>query len=376
MATRRRSGGINGLLVDEAYAHAFEFEGLVRSEARDIVAYLNEVAIGPMNARIERGIADLKSRGTLRKPWTLKQVQRTFSGMRDVLDAASGKLLDRLSADLLTIAGSEALWQSHVLDKVFRFTISVDRPAASLIRQVVLGQPFGGEQARTLREWVSDLTDAAFTKATGVVRAGLIRGDTLEQMTANVRRVSGQARNAATGLVRTSMTHVSSRTREEVYRSNSDIIKGVQWVSVLDARTTDTCYALDGQVFGIDEGPRPPAHFNCRSGTVPAIKSFEEIAGLSSMKGLQDLPAGVRASIDGQIPANVDADKWLRSLPRDRLDLAIGRWRAELFTRGKISARDLVDSTYQRITVDQILQRQGIPRADLLRWVGESRRSG
>lgn len=42
-----------------------------------------------------------------------------------------------------------------------------------------------------------------------------------------------------------------------------------QWVSVLDSRTTDVCRSRNGRVYLYSTGPRPPAHYNCRSTIVP-----------------------------------------------------------------------------------------------------------
>lgn len=38
-----------------------------------------------------------------------------------------------------------------------------------------------------------------------------------------------------------------------------------QWVSVLDSQTTEICRSRNGNIYRYGEGPRPPAHYNCRS---------------------------------------------------------------------------------------------------------------
>ena len=63
------------------------------------------------------------------------------------------------------------------------------------------------------------------------------------------------------------MTHAGALATQEIAKKYG--AKRVLWVSVLDARTSDICINLDGSIFAIDEGPRPPAHFNCRSIVVP-----------------------------------------------------------------------------------------------------------
>lgn len=42
-----------------------------------------------------------------------------------------------------------------------------------------------------------------------------------------------------------------------------------RWISVLDSRTTPICIARNGVIYEYDNGPLPPAHYNCRSTIVP-----------------------------------------------------------------------------------------------------------
>lgn len=65
--------------------------------------------------------------------------------------------------------------------------------------------------------------------------------------------------------VRTSTFAVASQAREEAYRANEDIIRGVIICAVLDGRTTNYCKSMDGTIFKLDEGPRPPFHPRCRT---------------------------------------------------------------------------------------------------------------
>jgi uncharacterized protein with gpF-like domain len=47
-----------------------------------------------------------------------------------------------------------------------------------------------------------------------------------------------------------------------------------EWVAVLDNRTTDICRSRHGHIFTYANGPRPPAHYNCRS-TIVGIVGVE-----------------------------------------------------------------------------------------------------
>ena len=83
--------------------------------------------------------------------------------------------------------------------------------------------------------------------------------------------------------------------------------------------------ARDGEVFPIDEGPRPPAHFNCRSVMVPVLDG-EKVEGMR--------PAVTADSI-GTVPATTTYDEWLRQQPASFQDEVLGPGKAELFRKGE-----------------------------------------
>ncbi len=150
------------------------------------------------------------------------------------------------------------------------------------------------------------------------------------------------------------MNHISSQAREITFAGNEDIIKGVQWVSTLDARTTEICMSLDGQVFSIGEGPRPPAHVGCRSSIIPVLKSWKEL-GIN----LKEAPPGTRASMDGQVADTVTYPDWLKDQPASVQDEALGPARAELFRDG-VPIERFVDDRFNPLTLDQIKTREGL----------------
>ena len=62
-------------------------------------------------------------------------------------------------------------------------------------------------------------------------------------------------------------------------------------VATLDSRTSSVCRSLDGRVFPVDSGPRPPFHINCRTSFVLVLKA--EYAGREAQ--------GKRASAGGAV---------------------------------------------------------------------------
>lgn len=79
--------------------------------------------------------------------------------------------------------------------------------------------------------------------------------------------------------VRTSLQVHATRAHQMVWEANKDLFPYVQFVAVLDGRTTKVCASLDGTVWEVDDPNRPaiPQHWNCRSIYVPKKTKTEII---------------------------------------------------------------------------------------------------
>lgn len=97
----------------------------------------------------------------------------------------------------------------------------------------------------------------------------LLGGDTIIASETMAALAAGLLSAQARSLSRSSVVHAANTSKEEVYKVNP--ITQVEWISVLDSSTTPYCRGQDGKVYDIGKGPRPPAHYNCRSITRPLI---------------------------------------------------------------------------------------------------------
>jgi hypothetical protein len=85
---------------------------------------------------------------------------------------------------------------------------------------------------------------------------------------------------------------------------------------------------LDGQVFKLGKGPKPPIHIRCRSTTVAELD--ERFNFLK--EGAQ------RASKDGPVSSNQTYYEWLKTQSSEFQDEVLGKARAKLFREGGLSA--------------------------------------
>lgn len=187
-----------------------------------------------------------------------------------------------------------------------------------------------------------------------------IVGGTVDGVT--VPGIMNTAKRKAGALVSTSMAQVQNEAALASFQANSDVIKWITQLSTLDNRTSDICIAYSGQTWDVNTlqpvngstlpfNGGPPRHFNCRSRLRPVTKSFEEL-GLKR----KEIPPGTRASMDGQVPADITFETWLESKPVTFQNKLLGPTRAELFREGEITLTQLVDFRGHPLTISQLEQ--------------------
>lgn len=283
------------------------------------------------------------------------------------LIAEADKAIDARYAALATSVDTQAIAlivaQKTVaaLEDVLPVAIGAPTPEriASLTRDVLIeGSP--------LSEWWKAQRDSVAMKFAAEVRQGVIAGETNEQI---VRRIAGGrvetglmdiARRHARTLVHSSVMSAANNARLAVYRKNSRFIAGVRWLSTLDSRVCTRCAALDGSAWDLDGQPLkdtsvsfilPPAHVSCRCVASPIPKTFRDL-GLN----IDEPKAGTRASSEGQIAATTTFEDFLKRQPASFVERTLGKRRAEMFLKGKITLRDLISGTGRELTLEELGQ--------------------
>lgn len=82
--------------------------------------------------------------------------------------------------------------------------------------------------------------------------------------------------------------HAAGLTKDYVAKN---YYEWYEWVSVLDEVTTDICIERHGQRYRYGEGPLPPAHYNCRSETIPVSGEDDDERPESFVEWLDQQPA-------------------------------------------------------------------------------------
>jgi SPP1 gp7 family putative phage head morphogenesis protein len=262
-----------------------------------------------------------------------------------------------LSTKLQNFATYESQFQVSLVNTGLVGGASMTMPPMDLVKSLATDDPIRG---RLLSEWTSAMSDAKYARVRDAVRIGLVEGQTTDEI---VRAIRGTASNGyadgiieidrrnAAALVRTAVNSVANSVKDTVFEENDDIIEGVQWTSTLDDATCLECGELDGEEFDLKDGPRPPAHVNCRCTIVPVISKQYDLLGPGKRPAVGD---------DGaeQVSANLTYGDWLGTQSAAFQDDALGPTRGALFRRGDLTIDKFTNRAGDQLTLDQLREKQ------------------
>lgn len=349
---------VNGRLLDRGVRHAIYVQRYGSHVVESAVGFLNTEVFPDLLGRLQARLERIRLRGHDSGVWTTARYAGLLGDAADIINTGMDEAVRILRGKARELAKHEAEWAHEMLQVNTPKLLDISFRGLDLrMAQTVASQPI---QGRVMEDWFASLGEQTKAKLEQAMGTGLAQGETVDQLVARVRGTQAQryedgilqtTRRGAEAIVRTTVNHVSTQAREATYRENEDTIKGVQWVSTLDTRTTPVCQSRDGKVFPIGEGPRPPAHWNCRSTTVPVTKSWREL-GVKA----KDAPEATRASMDGQVPEQVTYGEWLDEQPAAIQDAALGVGKARLWRAGAIEAKDLATRTGRAVTLAELQQ--------------------
>lgn len=321
----------------------------------------------------------------------LRDMIKEISGLRA---EAMRELEQRTRAELLALGAVEARGELDLLLSVLPWQIEATAVSATQIRAMVTSTPYLGLD---LGQWFEQLVDADRRRIVAAIQESFTLGETISE---TARRLSGTraagytdgvlaiTRRNAEAVARTAIQHVANQARQLVWQNTEGKLDRVRWVSTLDGRTTPICQARDGELFPIDSGPRPPAHFQCRS-TVVAVLEGDKLIGQRpavvdtrtrrkreiSFRALAKEKAGDRwKSMSkterndlirkeratwarervGSVPAKTTYAQWLRRQKPEFVAEVLGQTKAKLFLRGGLSLDKFVDPRGKPYTLDQL----------------------
>lgn len=107
---------------------------------------------------------------------------------------------------------------------------------------------------------------------------GFIKGTSAHKMSSNLAKRMGNSYDNAQRVVMTETAHVLNKASLMSYADNG--VKSVEFLAVLDGKTSSICFNLNGDVIPIEiavPGKNiPPLHPHCRSTIIPVLDDEEE----------------------------------------------------------------------------------------------------
>jgi len=369
---------LNTKLADEFMEHAVDISRIEADLRCVILGFMKEVEL-ELTSKLKTSNLTLQSRG--RTEALLRQSRRIIqSGSQKASDASIKHLQelsvleseitrkvinDQVGINLLSVGVSKTLLKELATSVMIQGAPSADW----WMGNVELGMPgfSNKEQERFITEMRKGITQGETNQQlVQRLRGTRTRKTELLVFKTKLRRVPvfvGGLMDVTTknaeAIVRTSVQSVTNAARIATLQANDNVVKGIQWLSTLDTRTTEICRALDGLTWNLDYDPvghdkpfpGPTAHWNCRSTQIPWIKSFEEITGV---KGLRDLDPGTRASMDGKVSADLTYNDWFKKQNATRQKEILGPKKLDLYKEGNLSFRDMVDMRGDPLTIPEL----------------------
>lgn len=306
-----------------------------------------------------------------RTPYKMKRLQKLLEVTKKTIKSAYKGIDKDLTGELAGLAEVSELQAVDAINKAIEVDVLSVGMSQEMMESIVSESLIQGAPSA---EWWSRQADNLQIRFKDTVREGMLRGDTTPEIVRKIRGtrarkykdgIMDMTRRQAESVVRTSVQTVANNARKATYQNNDDIVKGVEWVSTLDGRTSTICRAYDGLQWDMDNKPvghnkelkGPPAHWSCRSTLTPVLRSWKELGAKGKFK---EIPESTRASMDGQVSAGLTYEGWLKKKPEAFQIGVLGRAKYDLWKAGKVSFVDLVDQRGNELSVEELKQKFGI----------------
>lgn len=279
------------------------------------------------------------------------RLQVLLSDLNQLAGDAFARLNREVFASLTEFVFSEAAFNQRLLDMATNDEASFILPSNQQLETALSNSLL--KMPNNVTETVSGaLTKYGRNKTTEIIQAvqdGVVLGDPTPKIADNVSdMMSGLHNNQVESLVRTITNHTSSIGRDVLYQENSELMDGYQWVATLDSRTTLVCAGRDGKVYSTGSGIYPPAHYGCRSTTIPKVKDAFNIG--AKLKGERPQKGDTTGTVSGRSTYG----GWLRRQSKEFQDEALGIERAKLFRSGDYSIDSFTDPTGRVYNLDEL----------------------
>lgn len=258
----------------------------------------------------------------------------TFASVTKKIESILEPYHAKLSKSLVEMQDEIALYAATLEVKALKGAKQVIEPTEAHVIETLRKQMFQGV---TMTQMVEEFIRNDKQRVVRAVNIGLTYGRTAMTITKSVRssiRSKGEgvrniARRGLELLIRSAIQYSVSAGRDTVWNTNPDLVKRLVWISVLDSKTSDICTHYDGKTFARGEGPRPPAHINCRSTIIPLLPGQK-------------------------LPGRQTWFEWIEKQPQYIQKEALGVTRFNLWKQAGVAPQKFLDASGEQYTLHEL----------------------
>jgi SPP1 gp7 family putative phage head morphogenesis protein len=343
---------VNQTILDKIVAHAHNIEEMKMGEVLQSVKAFNDVTVADLVEDMGRRLENLSGPSGARYMY-LKQAVSDQVGQG--LAAAKKELLAGVRDSLK----QEIAWQTKAFQGIAPNGTKIRRVSAKTLNKVLDRLRVQESKIDTLfRRIQRDTT----SRIMNTVRRGMWDKNATSDILTSIkgtrtnRFVDGllnKTRAQIEAVVRSAHGEVIESAKEAFFSENDHLVKAVQLCAVLDEHTTAYCRSIDGDVYPVGEGPRPPFHYNCRTTTTPVLRSWKEL-GIGPDKRFTGTPAD-----------KVTYNEWLKRQRADIQDQVLGKTRAQLYRDGKVAIEKFTNNRGRFLSIPELMRREGLAEKDI-----------
>jgi SPP1 gp7 family putative phage head morphogenesis protein len=351
---------INTVIRDMLISHMVNVRGYSANVIRRSIAVLNRA-----DSKI---FEELQRKLTYMDPerFTVQRLDAMLTSVNELNRDAWAEFDGTLRASLGEFTAYEVAFQTGMFEKAMAgITFPIAKVIPEQVYAAAMARPF---QGALLKDFLKDIEAKKARDIRRTIADGYVQAKTTDQIIREIRGTAAKgyadgiieiSRRDAAAVVRTALSHTSAFAQQKVYDANADLIKEYQWLATLDTRTTPACQLRDGKRYtkefkpighSLPWGAGPGLfHWSCRSTRLPITYSWREL-GIDR----DEIKPSTRASMDGQVPADITYEEWLRKQSPERQDEILGKAKAEQFRKGELTLAQLHAAPAQPKTIEEL----------------------
>ncbi len=377
--------GISDQIEDDYIAHSVDIERYKEDSIRNVLGFLEK-----LERDLVAQLSEIDPTAPARTSFQQKRLEQLLVNAKSLIKKAYSDMNKANDNQLIPLVLLEENFAFQEVNGLLGVDIMSTQLTPELINSIVSDTLIEGSPSS---EWWSRQSDNLTEQFSDQMRMGVTQGETNNQLVQRIRGTATGKRHTyylngqkkiysefsggimdigtrqAEALVRTSTQSIANTARLDVYKQNSDVIKGVQALVTLDNRTSLICMSRSGAVWDIQTGepisgtteqfPGPPAwHWQCRTTLIPVLKSWDELSGdnlgVRKNKKIDSIPESTQSSMDGQVAAGLSYDAWLKNQPKERQIEALGVTRYGLWKDDKLTFGQMISQTGRPLTIEEI----------------------